>query len=80
MIAVELFISTAVLKRESTSFESSVCASWKIKLFFKLTFLSFGNKTNVFFFEISSSRYGVNNIETERGSIYIEDLIYLDND
>tara|TARA_B000000475_G_scaffold271599_1_gene269843 strand:- start:801 stop:1481 length:681 start_codon:yes stop_codon:yes gene_type:complete len=34
----------------------------------------------VFFFEISSSRYGVNNIETERGSIYIEDLIYLDND
>ena len=34
----------------------------------------------VFFFEISSSSSGVNNIGNERGSIYIEDLVYLDND
>lgn len=33
-----------------------------------------------FFYEISSSRYNVNNIGTEKGSIYIEDLVYLDND
>tara|TARA_Y200000002_G_C22643853_1_gene648225 strand:+ start:216 stop:896 length:681 start_codon:yes stop_codon:yes gene_type:complete len=34
----------------------------------------------VFFFEISSSKERNNNVGNEKGAIYIEDLIYLDND
>lgn len=33
-----------------------------------------------FFFDISSSRAGRNNIGTDKGTIYIEELVYLDND
>ena len=34
----------------------------------------------VFFFEISSSKNGTNSIGLEKGTIYIEDKVYLDND
>lgn len=73
-------------KKEYLSTENLQKAEYYFKKFYNDTFdPNWGNYLwtwldYVFFFEISSSIQGINNIGNEKGAIYIDSLVYLDND